>query len=1027
MRTLVPGYPAVMAKLADASTAHEYGDLFGGPARVLAGKAAGLDLFALDAPHLFDRPGNPYLGPDGLDWPDNARRFAALDAVGADIGLGAIDAFRPQVVHAHDWQAALAPAYLHYADGPRPGTAITIHNIAFQGHFPASIFAELGLPASALTIDGVEYFGGVGYLKAGLLLSDRITTVSPTYAREIMTPEFGMALDGLLRTRAAVVQGIVNGIDDTVWNPATDAALAQNYSALRIDMRVRNKTALQTRMGLAPGANRPLFGVVSRLSDQKGLDLLLQALPGLIAKGGQLALLGSGDPALEAGFAAAAAARPDSVGCVIGYDEKLAHLFQAGADFIVVPSRFEPCGLTQLCALRYGAVPIVARVGGLADTVIDANEAATAAGVATGVQFFPPSVEALAHALDRALEIGRDPAMIAAPQAQRHALGRLLARPGAAIRRALSRSRRGLPNERASGGPRRRRWRRRASRRRSSCPTPKARRCASTTAIARSFARRWPATRTASCAALAPGFGAGARYGFRVDGPFDPARGARFDASKLLADPYAWRFDRPFRLHPSMFEFGDDSGPFAPKAIAGAPPAGEPGFKRVAADALVIYELNLRGFSRLNPAIPEAARGTFAGLAHPASIAHLAALGVTAVEIMPADAFVDERHLPPLGLSNAWGYNSVVFGSPDPRLAPGGWAEVRAATDALHAAGMEAILDVVFNHDGESDQFGPTLSFRGLDNAALFRLDPRDPARLRQRHRHRQLPGARPPAGHRHGDRRAEALDDPRRLRRLPLRSRDHARPPRRRLRPEGAVLPGARRRSGPGQGAPDRRAVGRRPGRLPARPVRPRRSPNGTTASATPRAASGAATPELRGEIATRIAGSRDVFDHAAAPSKGVNFVVAHDGFTLARPRLLRAQAQRGQRRAQSRRDGQQSQLEPRRRGADRRSGDFSRACARRAQSPDPAPRLARDADALHGHGARLQPGRQQQRLRPGQRDERDRLARRRRFADRLHRPAHQGAAQQSRAVARRLPDRRAVRRERPRPMSNGATPTGR
>jgi starch synthase len=411
MRTLVPGYPSVMAKLAHASPARDYADLFGGPARVLAGKADGLDLFAIDAPHLFDRLGNPYLGPDGLDWPDNARRFAALGRVGADIGLGAINAFRPQVVHAHDWQGALAPAYLHYANAPRPGTAITIHNMAFQGHYPASIFGELGLPTAAFTIDGVEYFGGVGYLKAGLLLSDRITTVSPTYAREIMTPEFGMALDGLLRTRAADVLGIVNGIDDTVWNPATDASLPQNYSSLRIDMRVRNKAALQARMGLAAGASRPLFGVVSRLSDQKGLDLLLEALPALVAKGGQLALLGSGDPALEAGFAAVAAAAPESVGCVIGYDEKLAHLFQAGADYIVVPSRFEPCGLTQLCALRYGAAPIVARVGGLADTVIDANEAAKAAGVATGVQFYPPSVEALAQALDRALSISRDPAM----------------------------------------------------------------------------------------------------------------------------------------------------------------------------------------------------------------------------------------------------------------------------------------------------------------------------------------------------------------------------------------------------------------------------------------------------------------------------------------------------------------------------------------------------------------------------------------------------------------------------------------
>ena len=412
IRTLIPAYPAVLDRLADAETAHEYADLFGGPARVLAGRAAGLNLFAIDAPHLFGRAGNPYLGPDGLNWPDNARRFAGLARVGADIGLGAIGAFSPQVVHAHDWQAALAPAYLHYAGRPRPGTAITIHNIAFQGHFPISVFGELGLPPYAFAIDGVEYFGGVGYLKAGLRLSDRITTVSPTYAREIMTPEFGMALDGLLRSRAADVQGIVNGIDDEVWNPAADAALPQTYSALRIDMRVRNKTALQTRMGLAPRLDRPLFGVVSRLSDQKGLDLLLQALPGIIAKGGQLALLGSGEPALEAGFTAAAGARPDSVGCVLGYDEKLAHLIQAGADFIVVPSRFEPCGLTQLCALRYGAPPIVARVGGLADTVIDANEAAMAAGVATGVQFHPSSLDALTHALDRALAISRDPAVL---------------------------------------------------------------------------------------------------------------------------------------------------------------------------------------------------------------------------------------------------------------------------------------------------------------------------------------------------------------------------------------------------------------------------------------------------------------------------------------------------------------------------------------------------------------------------------------------------------------------------------------
>lgn len=410
MRTLIPAYPAVKAKLGEAEVAHAYNDLFGGPAQVLAGRVDGLDLFALDAPHLFDRPGNPYLGPDGTDWPDNARRFAALGRVGADIAQGAVGAFEPNVAHAHDWQAGLTAAYLRYSDRPRPGTLITVHNLAFQGHFPESMFWELGLPDAALALDGVEYYGGVGYLKAGLLLSDLITTVSPTYAVEIQTSEFGMGLDGLLRTRAASVHGILNGVDEDVWNPATDAALPQTFTPLSLDMRARNKTALQTRLGLSASADRPLFAVVSRLSDQKGLDLLLDTLPGILDRGGQFAMLGSGERRLESGFADVAAARPTSAACVFGYDERLAHLFQAGADFIVVPSRFEPCGLTQLCALRYGATPLVSRVGGLADTIIDANEAALAAGVATGLQFAPPTVEALAQAIDTAFEIFEAPA-----------------------------------------------------------------------------------------------------------------------------------------------------------------------------------------------------------------------------------------------------------------------------------------------------------------------------------------------------------------------------------------------------------------------------------------------------------------------------------------------------------------------------------------------------------------------------------------------------------------------------------------
>ena len=410
IRTLLPGYPAVLAKLESAEPAHAYAQLLGGPARVLAGHAAGLEVFALDAPHLFERAGNPYLGPDGRDWGDNAHRFAALARVGADLAKGAVAGYAPDVVHAHDWQAALTPVYLHYDGGPRPKTILTIHNLAFQGHYPASVLGEIGLPAIAMSIDGVEYFKGVGYLKGGLQFADRITTVSPTYAREIMTPDFGMALDGLLRARAAVVEGIVNGIDDSVWNPATDTELAVNYSALRIDMRARNKAALQQRLGLAVAAPPPLFGVVSRLTLQKGLDLLLAETADIIGRGGQLALLGSGEKGLEDGFRDAARAHPGAVACVFGYDEGLSHLMQAGIDFIVVPSRFEPCGLTQLCGLRYGATPIVARVGGLADTVIDANDAALSAGVATGVQFAPPSPSALAHALDRAFALYGDDA-----------------------------------------------------------------------------------------------------------------------------------------------------------------------------------------------------------------------------------------------------------------------------------------------------------------------------------------------------------------------------------------------------------------------------------------------------------------------------------------------------------------------------------------------------------------------------------------------------------------------------------------
>ncbi len=406
--TLIPGYPTVMKALERQEVVHQYPGFFGGPARLLSGRAGALDLFVIDAPHLFERSGSPYLASNGRDWPDNARRFAALGRAAADIGQGLVPGFVPDVIHAHDWQAGLAPVYLGLTDSPRPATVMTIHNIAFQGIFPADLLFELGLPASVFTVDAVEYYGQIGFLKAGLQLADRITTVSPTYAKEIQTPEGGMGLDGLLRARSRHVSGILNGIDDEVWDPAADPHLVQPFDRDRLEARAANKAALQERLGLKPDPDALLFGVVSRLSEQKGLDLVLAALSRLLKDDAQLALLGAGDPTLEGSFEAARVVYPGQVGCFFGYDEALAHLIQGGSDALLVPSRFEPCGLTQLCAMRYGSVPVVSRVGGLADTVIDANEMAIATGAATGIQFGPVNLTAAIDAFERTRNLWQD-------------------------------------------------------------------------------------------------------------------------------------------------------------------------------------------------------------------------------------------------------------------------------------------------------------------------------------------------------------------------------------------------------------------------------------------------------------------------------------------------------------------------------------------------------------------------------------------------------------------------------------------
>ncbi|WP_310498370.1 glycogen synthase GlgA [Sandarakinorhabdus sp.] len=411
MTTMLPGYPAVIAAIGKARCVHTWDALLGEPARLLAAQIGSNDVLVLDAPGYFGRAGTPYADASGKDWGDNWRRFAAFGRAAADIAGGAAKALSFDLLHAHDWQAAMAIAYLRFAPlraGLRIPTVLTIHNLAFQGWFDPRIFASLELPGSAWSIDGVETYGGVGFLKSGLQLADMVTTVSPTYAREIVRPEFGMGLEGLIALRGDHVRGIVNGIDKAEWNPQTDPALAAGYGPRSLGKRKANKRALEQHFGLEQD-DGPLFIMISRLTWQKGADLICEVLDHLVGNGGRLAILGSGDPDIVAGLQAGAARHPGKVGVHIGYDEALSHRMQGGGDAILVPSRFEPCGLTQLYALAYGCVPVVTRTGGLSDTVIDANPAALGAGVATGIQFDGAHYHGLASAITRTIALYRQP------------------------------------------------------------------------------------------------------------------------------------------------------------------------------------------------------------------------------------------------------------------------------------------------------------------------------------------------------------------------------------------------------------------------------------------------------------------------------------------------------------------------------------------------------------------------------------------------------------------------------------------
>lgn len=409
VRLFLPGFPAFRDGLLGLEPVASLGAAFGAAdVRVLRGTVpdTGVPAYVLDAPELYDRPGGPYGDAEGRDWDDNPRRFGLFGWAAARFAHGD---WRPDVLHAHDWHAGLAPAWLAANGGERPASVFTIHNLAYGGLVPGERYHELGLPDELFRMDGLEFHGSASFLKAGLYYADQLTTVSPTYAAEIQQPEHGCGLDGLLRARHADLRGILNGVDYEVWSPERDPNLHFNYHAGHLPPKRRIKVIMQGELGLRSAPGRPLFCAVSRLNYHKGLDLALAAMPDLIAAGAQVAILGAGDAGLEADFLALAAEHPGAAAVRIGYDEALSHRLIGAADVIMVPSRAEPCGLTQLYGLRYGTLPLVRRTGGLADTVVDTTVETLAQRVATGFVFEHATTESFLEAARRALQCYRQP------------------------------------------------------------------------------------------------------------------------------------------------------------------------------------------------------------------------------------------------------------------------------------------------------------------------------------------------------------------------------------------------------------------------------------------------------------------------------------------------------------------------------------------------------------------------------------------------------------------------------------------
>ncbi|GKX61999.1 glycogen synthase [Pragia fontium] len=409
VRLLMPGFPALLQGIGKTSIVSEQ-NTFAGKITLRYGVYNHVGIYLIDAPDLYQRPGSPYHDGDQLEYADNYKRFALLGWVACELACGIDFYWQPDVVHAHDWHAGLAGAYLA-ARGYPARSVFTVHNLAYQGNFSARHLHELELPSHFMQPEGLEFYGQISYLKAGLYYADMITAVSPTYAQEITRPEFGFGMENLLNQRKqhGKLMGILNGVDYNIWSPQKDQLLPADYSPRKMAGKAECKATLQTQAGLTITSEFPLFAVISRLSSQKGLDLLLAALPKLLEFGGQLVLLGSGDADLQNAYQKLAKQYPKQVAVKIGYDESFAHQIIAAADVILVPSRFEPCGLTQLYGLKYGTLPLVRHTGGLADTVVDCSLENLADKTATGFVFRDSQVNELHDAIRRVFALWSEP------------------------------------------------------------------------------------------------------------------------------------------------------------------------------------------------------------------------------------------------------------------------------------------------------------------------------------------------------------------------------------------------------------------------------------------------------------------------------------------------------------------------------------------------------------------------------------------------------------------------------------------